>query len=460
MFFHLELLCLFLKRSQHDFLVSKREISTEKTKVMASTKYDLFMEVYNSHHSEPGAKAIRPASPKYLDAIWAAMFRIKSSFYMEHGVDFDTFKANETVQTFVNDFVKESRRRWRNNDANFKDMMRNCPTFYEELLPDFPIEEFKSVPNFETPEAQPQDVEMADMTNTPQTSRTRKPYKLFSQLDERQQINRAQLIHESIDPSDGHDGLIAATCRDFRQRGLHDVAFILEAIKDDAVLAKKLRFYIKSLGNIEEDTDADQAAIEPKGMNELSLLAETDMTKECYIKVRNFVNHKSGTNLLCGYDSVKDCKKITHPEHEVVSDEDVICKMQTLVNHTSNGYLSLHAIRKKIDNLVEKYGPVKIVIYWKGGMDGSGGHIIAQQSGSNIGNDSHIMVSILVPLQITAELPNGETEVVYTNPHCNSPVSARVLRMWCRKETEGPNGNFLIFYSSCHQFVTIVQCCL
>ena len=103
-FFHLELLCLFLKRSQHDFLVSKREISTEKSKVMASTKYDLFMEVYNSHHSEPGAKAIRPASPKYLDAIWAAIFRIKSSFYMEHGVDFDTFKANETVQTFVNDW--------------------------------------------------------------------------------------------------------------------------------------------------------------------------------------------------------------------------------------------------------------------------------------------------------------------------------------------------------------------
>ena len=408
---------------------------------MATSKYDLFMEVYNSHHLEPGEKSIRPGSVKYPDAIWSSLFRINSTFYLENGVDFEAFKANENVKTFVDTFVKESRRRWKANDSNKKDMMRICSAFYAELVPDFPIEDFKIVvPNLETPEAQPEDVEMVDMAETPRTSRTRKP---FCQLDKRQKINRAKDIHESIDPSDGHDGLIAATCRDFRQRGLHPVAFILEAIKDDPALAKKVQVYIKSLGKSEEETDADDSSIEPRGMNELSLLAETDMTKECFIKVRNFVNHKAETNFLCGYDAVLDCKKVTHPDFEVVSDEDVICKMQTLVDHTAKGYLSVADIRKKIDDLVEKYGHVTIVVHFKGGMDGSGGHIIAQQSGSNIGKDSHIMVSILIPLQILAVIDGEETEVVYTNPHCNSPVSARVLRMWCRKETEGLDGNFL-----------------
>ena len=110
---------------------------------MATTKYDLFMEVYNSHHLEPGAKSIRPGSDKYPDAVRSATFRIKSTIYFENGVDFEAFKANKNVKTFVNAFVKESRRRWKSNDSNKKDMMRLCPDYYAELVPDFPIEDFK-----------------------------------------------------------------------------------------------------------------------------------------------------------------------------------------------------------------------------------------------------------------------------------------------------------------------------
>ena len=61
---------------------------------------------------------IHAASDKYSGAVWSATFRIKSAFYMENGVDFEAFKANENVKTFVNAFVKESRRRWKNNDSN------------------------------------------------------------------------------------------------------------------------------------------------------------------------------------------------------------------------------------------------------------------------------------------------------------------------------------------------------
>ena len=108
---------------------------------------------------------IHAASDKYSGAVWSATFRIKSAFYMENGVDFEAFKANENVKTFVNAFVKESRRRWKNNDSNKNDMMRLCPYYYAELVPDFPIEDFENVvPNLETPEAQPHDVEMVEIS--------------------------------------------------------------------------------------------------------------------------------------------------------------------------------------------------------------------------------------------------------------------------------------------------------
>ena len=405
------------------------------------TKYELFKKVYD--HVIPGSKSIRPAAKGYKDIVYAVLYQ---DYKDNRGlnVDEEVFKDNVEVKTFVEAYVKESRRRWKSHGSNFVYMMRQCKDFYSELVDVFPSENF-SQPNVqEDPVVPPPPPEVPDaqdvMDSEPSTStttpRSRKP---FSDVSQRQKDRRAEEIRKSVSPSDGHEGLIAATCKDFRSRGLHTVAFILEAIQDDEALAKQVKSYIKAL-KIDEEEEEDTLDEEPKGLDELSLIAENDMTKQCYKNVRTYVNQKSGMKLLACYDLITACKKFTHPEFEIISDEDAICPMQTLLDHTAAGYMKIPEIMKKLTKLVEEYGPITVEMVGKGGLDGSGDHVMAQQSGSNVGKDTHIMVSIYIPLQLTVNV-NGKSEVIYTNPSCNSPVSARVLRLWCRKETPG---NFIL----------------
>ena len=131
--------------------------------------------------------------------------------------------------------------------------------------------------------------------------------------------------------------------------------------------------------------------------------------------------------------------------------EEASLPLEDLCHHDARRTLQDPDVAKTIQDLKEEMGPRgrKPIIdhHIKYGVDGSGLHLIAQQSGKLLGEDGNCIASSMNSIQMTAQV-NGKTRVVHRNPLMNSPMANRPIQLKYIKETTGTFHSFHLVLKS------------
>lgn len=154
----------------------------------------------------------------------------------------------------------------------------------------------------------------------------------------------------------------------------------------------------------------------------LALIVDTSMTKEDYLKVQRGAKAR-GANIYPAYNQILQIKQTCYPENVTISDIEARIPIQKVLDHTVT---RLFEVQKEVISLHLPPEVFEIDVYYKWGLDGSGGHSIYKQhfADSPKYSDSNIILSTIVPLEMSI-FHEGEKKIFWKNP---SPSSTK----WCR----------------------------
>lgn len=107
----------------------------------------------------------------------------------------------------------------------------------------------------------------------------------------------------------------------------------------------------------------------------LALIVDTIMTKEDYIKVQRGAKAK-GANIYPAYNQILQIKLTCYPLNIYVSEIEARILVQSLLDHTIK---RLFEVQQEVISLHLPADVFVIDVYYKWGLDGSGGHSISKQ---------------------------------------------------------------------------------
>lgn len=207
--------------------------------------------------------------------------------------------------------------------------------------------------------------------------------------------------------------------------------------RDAAALLQKIRFSPKKatrLKKIEEGRNARLDNVSFSAEEALAFFVSFKFTRHQYIGLRALVNEKGFKKLFPTYDKILEAKKHCYPNNILVTNSSVEVPLQSLLDHTTSRVVKVQkeVFERSFDNVEGPATPLKLITKW--GSDGSGNQSNYKQKIE--GDDSTILTTSIVPLQLNFKNELGKTTILWQNPRTSSTRFCRPLKLQFIKETD------------------------
>lgn len=183
-------------------------------------------------------------------------------------------------------------------------------------------------------------------------------------------------------------------------------------------------------------SEPNQGCSESNAAEVLALIIDTNLTKQQYWHIRNFVNSKVSFSLFPSYEKVLREKKKSYPNSKyiAVSESKAEVDLQNLLDHTASRILDLQFEVWKDEPGININN---LVLIGKWGFDGSSGYNeYKQRFNSNTLQDNSLFVTSYVPLQLVTKSAKPEdAKIIWKNPRPSSTRYCRPIRFQFKKET-------------------------
>lgn len=163
----------------------------------------------------------------------------------------------------------------------------------------------------------------------------------------------------------------------------------------------------------------------------LALMIDTDLGKEQYIQIQQEAK-KRGANIYPPYNVIAEARTQCYPHNILVTDVEVNIPLQELLDFTLKRLTTVQAeVLERISNDV-----IQIDVFYKWGIDGSGGHNIYKQTFADERKfeDSNIILCTIVPLEISVMKENNK-HIYWKNRSTSSIRYCRPVLFKLQKET-------------------------
>lgn len=150
------------------------------------------------------------------------------------------------------------------------------------------------------------------------------------------------------------------------------------------------------------DGTSSTVPLRPYSPNEaLSLIVDLGLTKEDYLTMRLGAKER-GANIYPSYHQIAEAKKQCYPSFMSITENEAVVSLQDLLDLTVQRLVQVQS-DVIIQNLSDDCDTISVFYKW--GLDGSGGHSIYKQNFSNNSDyaDSNIILSTIVPLEISVQ---------------------------------------------------------
>ena len=166
------------------------------------------------------------------------------------------------------------------------------------------------------------------------------------------------------------------------------------------------------------------------GEEALSLLVETDMTKQSYQTVRSAAKRKHA-DIYPPYNEVREAKQKCYPDDISITEDSAKVPLQSLLDHTALRIIQeqKEKITEAIENL-EEDEQLNCELVCKWGFDGSSGQSEYKQKWTGTLDDSSMFCTTLVPLQL-----KYKDSILWENPVPSSARFCRPIHLQFKKET-------------------------
>lgn len=163
----------------------------------------------------------------------------------------------------------------------------------------------------------------------------------------------------------------------------------------------------------------------------LGLVVDLGLTKEDYITMRVGAKER-GADIYPSYHLIVEAKKMCYPPNITVSEKEAFVPLQDLLTHTAERLTQVQA-EVILQNISENSNIIEI--YYKWGLDGSGGHSIYKQNfaDNSLYADSNIILCTIVPLQM-CQSNNNKKQIFWNNLTPSSTRYCRPIALKIKKE--------------------------
>lgn len=167
----------------------------------------------------------------------------------------------------------------------------------------------------------------------------------------------------------------------------------------------------------------------------LGLIVDLGLTKEDYITMRLGAKER-GADIYPSYHVIQEAKKKCYPVNIKISENEAVVPLNDLFIHTTQRLVQVQA-NVILQNISEDCDTIEV--YYKWGIDGSGGHSIYKQNFANNSEyvDSNIILCTIVPLQM-CESNKNDMKIFWKNRAPSStrycrPIGFRIKKRKCSK---------------------------
>lgn len=248
-----------------------------------------------------------------------------------------------------------------------------------------------------------------------------RPKSDFSQLTYSGKYKRTNKLRKS-----NPDELVFATELGLRVSGKPGAAKLLtNVVSSNESNIKKINEAFKSNHLISNKPARNQLS----AAKALALVVDCRLSKRQYQNLRNNAK-ENDVELYPAYNLVREAKKMCYPLDIISTENSVVVKLQSLLDHTTSRLLST----LELENHFKTNQSLTLISKW--GMDGSSGQKEYKQAFRGEFSDSNLLLSCLVPIQLYTENEKKEKIVVWNNPRPSSTFYCRPIKMQFLKETK------------------------
>lgn len=244
-----------------------------------------------------------------------------------------------------------------------------------------------------------------------------RPSKDWQSLSKRSKQRKANVLLSQTEPPE----LVFAASQGVYKKN-PDLKYVLNFTLISPSRPTKVRKLISNPVKTQEAYTPDEA---------LSLLLETDMTKQSYQTIRTMAKHKN-VEIYPSYNEVREAKKKCYPGNITIKEDSAKVPLQNLLDHTALRIIQekKEAITEVVESLEDdEQLSCKLVCKW--GFDGSSSQSeYKQRFSSSDQSDESLFCTTMVPLQLIS----GD-RVLWENPVPSSTRFCRPVHLQFSKET-------------------------
>lgn len=211
--------------------------------------------------------------------------------------------------------------------------------------------------------------------------------------------------------------------------GKRNVANMFRKLRSSPKSAKRLK-------HLEVKTKTQTNEVSFSADEALAFFISFKLTRHQYLGLRALVSKKGLNRLFPTYDKIIEAKKNCYPSDVTVTDMSAEVPLQSLLDHTTRRILEsqkdvLLSTFETVPDTTTLEIPLKFIYKW--GSDGSGNQSRYKQK--CVGDDSNILTTSIVPLQLSYDNKKDKNVLVWQNPRTSSTRFCRPIRIQFLKET-------------------------
>lgn len=165
----------------------------------------------------------------------------------------------------------------------------------------------------------------------------------------------------------------------------------------------------------------------------LGIMVDLGLTKDDYITLQRGAKRK-GANIYPSYPSIAEVKKKCYPPGMFITESEATIPLQNLLDLTISRLAQIQS-EVLLQNVPDEV--ININVFYKWGLDGSGGHSIYKQNFANHPEygDANIILCTIAPLEVSIQ-SRDRKQIFWKNPSPSSTRYCRVISFKLKRETK------------------------
>jgi hypothetical protein len=259
--------------------------------------------------------------------------------------------------------------------------------------------------------------------------KSRKPRraKLFSSLSASGKRSAAADIRKSAQP----DAIMKAARQIAMRQSNKDMAFLMKKMYKYPALATRMRKFL----------NFQMTKLSPP--EALSFLLQKHLSVSSYKAFRELVK-EHGADLLPSYDAIQAEKKKCRPAGTVIEEYQIFTPLQSILDKSMDRLFEDQDFQSHVSNMADQSGdgPLKVKVFFKIGIDGTGGFAEFHQHSEDPDQEAPPGVvldekTILASQMVLVRMETSNRDTIWQNSLVNSASAARPVRLSHEKETLG-----------------------